>query len=109
MKALGVKYLFLSNAAGGMNPDFNVGDIMIINDHINFMGTNPLLGPNIDELGPRFPDMSEAYNKKLIDLAIKCANKLNIPVKQGVYIGVTGPTFETPAEYRFLELSELMQ
>lgn len=104
MKALGVKYLFLSNAAGGMNPDFNVGDIMIINDHINFMGTNPLLGPNIDELGPRFPDMSEAYNKKLIDLAIKCADKLNIPVKQGVYIGVTGPTFETPAEYRFFRI-----
>ena len=104
MKLLGIEKLFVSNASGGVNPDFEVGEIMIQDDHINLFPAHPLIRKNIDELGPRFPDMSEAYNKKLIDLAMKCANKLNINVKQGVYIGVTGPTFETPAEYRFFRI-----
>jgi purine-nucleoside phosphorylase len=94
--------LIVSNASGGMNPDFEVGDLMIINDHINLFGTNPLIGKNYDELGPRFPDMSEAYDKKLIKLAIETAMEMGITVKQGVYAGVTGPTFETPAEYKYI-------
>jgi purine-nucleoside phosphorylase len=102
LKFLGIKYLFVSNASGGMNPEFEVGDLMIINDHINLFGTNPLIGKNVDELGPRFPDMSEAYNKKLIKLALDSAQELGIKVKQGVYAGVTGPTFETPAEYMYI-------
>ena len=104
MKLLGIKYLFVSNASGGMNPDFEVGDLMIINDHINLFGTNPLIGNNIEEFGPRFPDMSEAYNHQLIQLALNCAKYLGIPVKQGVYAGVSGPTFETPAEYKYIRL-----
>lgn len=102
LKFLGIKHLFVSNASGGMNPNFEVGDIMIINDHINLFGTNPLIGKNYEELGPRFPDMSEAYNKNLIKLALDSAKELNIEVKQGVYAGVTGPTFETPSEYRYI-------
>jgi purine-nucleoside phosphorylase len=102
LKFLGIEYLFVSNASGGMNPGFKVGDLMIINDHINLFGTNPLIGKNKDELGPRFPDMSAAYSKKLIKLAIESANALGIEVKQGVYAGVTGPTFETPAEYKYI-------
>jgi purine-nucleoside phosphorylase len=102
LKFLGIKCLFVSNASGGMNPSFKVGDLMIINDHINLFGTNPLIGKNIDELGPRFPDMSEAYNKKLVEMALSVANELGIEVKQGVYAGVTGPTFETPAEYKYI-------
>lgn len=102
LKFLGIKYLFVSNASGGMNPDFEVGDLMIINDHINLFGTNPLIGKNIDELGPRFPDMSEAYNKKLIEMALSAAKDLGITVKQGVYAGVSGPTFETPSEYKYI-------
>jgi purine-nucleoside phosphorylase len=101
MKAMGINTLIVSNASGGLNPDFKVGDIMIINDHINMFGTNPLLGKNINELGPRFPDMSEPYNKKLIEKAIEIATQNNIDIKQGVYIGTSGPTFETPAEYKF--------
>jgi purine-nucleoside phosphorylase len=101
MKAMGINILIVSNASGGLNPDFKVGDIMIINDHINMFGTNPLLGKNINELGPRFPDMSEPYNKKLIAKAIEIAAKNNIGIKQGVYVGTSGPTFETPAEYKF--------
>lgn len=97
---LGVKVLILSNAAGGMNPSFKVGDIMIINDHINFFGTNPLIGRNDDELGPRFPDMSEVYSHRLIALAEEKAVEQSIPIQKGVYIGVTGPCFETPSEYR---------
>ena len=104
LKMLGIQYLFVSNASGGMNPEYKVGDLMIINDHINLFGTNPLIGRNMDEFGPRFPDMSEAYSKKLIQLAIHCANDLGINVKQGVYAGVTGPTFETPAEYKYIRL-----
>jgi purine-nucleoside phosphorylase len=99
-KELGVELLILSNAAGGMNPDFKIGDIMLINDHINFFPTNPLIGHNFDELGPRFPDMSEAYNKKLIEKMNDIAKKKNINIQNGVYLGLTGPCFETPAEYK---------
>ena len=102
LKLLGINYLFVSNASGGMNPDFEVGDLMIIKDHVNLFGTNPLIGQNIDELGPRFPDMSEAYDVKLIDLALKSAKELRIDIKQGVYAGVSGPTFETQAEYKYI-------
>ena len=90
MKYLGIRYLFLSNAAGGVNPAFQIGDIMIITDHINFM-QNPLIGQNDERVGPRFPDMSEAYDTDLINRA----------VQKGIYLGTTGPTFETPAEYKF--------
>ena len=102
MKALGVKTLCVSNAAGGMNPKFDVGEIMIINDHINLFPTNPLIGKNINELGPRFVDMSQAYNKNYIELALSIAKEKNIKVSTGVYAGLTGPCFETPAEYRYL-------
>jgi len=101
MKMLGIKYLFVSNAAGGLNTDFSVGDIMIIRDHINFFHQNPLIGKNYDELGPRFPDMGKAYNPELIDRALEIAQKRDISVQTGVYIGSTGPTLETPAEYKF--------
>lgn len=104
MKLLGVDHLFLSNAAGGVHPDFKVGDLMIIKDHISFAIQNPLLGKNIDELGPRFPDMSEPYVKRLINRAIEIANSNNIQLHQGVYFGVTGPTFETRAEYKMIKL-----
>jgi len=103
MKWLGIQTLLISNAAGGMNPGFNVGDLMIITDHISFFAINPLLGPNIAELGPRFPDMSEPYNKELIAKARSIATANNIEVKEGVYCGVTGPTFETRAEYKLLK------
>lgn len=102
MKALGVEILIVTNAAGGINASFNPGDLMIITDHINMMGTNPLIGPNIDEFGPRFPDMSQAYNRSLIEIAKQCANQLNISVQEGVYAGVTGPTYETPSEIKML-------
>jgi purine-nucleoside phosphorylase len=102
MKALGIKTLCVSNASGGMNPAFEVGELMIITDHINLFPTNPLIGKNINELGPRFPDMSEAYNKKLVDLALSIAKEKDIKVSTGVYAGLTGPCFETPAEYRYL-------
>lgn len=102
MKYLGIKTLILSNASGGVNPTFEVGDIMIINDHINLMGINPLLGKNDDDIGPRFPDMSEAYDKELIKKALAVAHKNGINCRQGVYAAVTGPTFETPSEYRYI-------
>ncbi len=101
MKLLGINLLILSNAAGGMNPEFEVGDIMLIKDHINCMGTNPLIGKNIDELGPRFPDMMEAYDKTLIEKAESIGKAHNIHLQKGVYVGVSGPTFETPAEYHY--------
>lgn len=100
LPGIGVKTVILSNAAGGMNPTFKVGDIMLIRDHINMFGNNPLLGPNDDTLGPRFPNMSEAYSQRLLKLAHQTAEKLDIHVQEGVYIGVTGPCFETPAEYK---------
>lgn len=100
MKALGIQKLIVTNAAGGMNPNFRAGDLMIITDHINMMGTNPLIGKNYDELGPRFPDMSEAYNRELTEVALKTADKLGIKVQKGVYLAVSGPMFETPAELR---------
>ena len=99
MYELGIKTLFVSNASGGTNPAFSVGDIMIITDHINFFPENPLRGPNFPT-GPRFPDMHEAYDKALIQLADKIAEEEGIPVQHGVYLGTQGPTFETPAEYR---------
>ncbi|GAB4168190.1 MAG: purine-nucleoside phosphorylase [Calditrichia bacterium] len=102
MKFLGIDNLLISNASGGMNPLFRRGDLMMIVDHINLQGFNPLIGPNDDELGPRFPDMSEPYSKKLIELGMQVALENNIYVHQGVYVGVTGPNLETRAEYRFL-------
>ncbi len=104
MKFLGIKTLFLSNAAGGTNPSFKVGDLMIIKDHISFFTPNPLVGKNVDALGPRFPDMSEPYSLVLINKAKKIAAEANIDIKEGVYIAVTGPTFETKAEYKFVNI-----
>lgn len=99
MKALGVETLFVSNASGGMNKEFRVGDVMVITDHINFFPENPLRGKNHNELGTRFPAMTEAYSKKLVALADQIAAEQSMRLMHGVYIGVTGPTFETPAEY----------
>lgn len=104
MKMLGVETVLISNAAGGTNPHFKVGDLMIIKDHISFFTINPLLGKNEEELGPRFPDMSEPYSKELIAKAKSIAEKLQIPLHTGVYTGVTGPTFETRAEYALIKL-----
>jgi purine-nucleoside phosphorylase len=101
---LGVKTLLISNAAGALNPLFRRGDVMVIVDHINLLGDNPLIGPNDDELGPRFPDMSEAYNRKLIALAEDVALDQKIRVQKGVYVAMTGPNLETAAEYRFLRI-----
>ncbi len=101
MKALGIKTLFVSNASGGMNPNFKIGDLMIITDHINLFPEHPLRGKNYNELGPRFPEMSEAYSHKLINEAKQIAKENNIRVVEGVYVGTQGPTFETPAEYRY--------
>ncbi|MDR0874470.1 MAG: purine-nucleoside phosphorylase [Prevotellaceae bacterium] len=101
---LGIENLILSNAAGGLNPDFHIGDIMIIRDHINLFPENPLRGQNFDELGERFPDMSEPYSQKLIEIAKGVAAKNNIAVREGVFVGTQGPTYETPAEYRYLRL-----
>jgi len=104
MKMLGVKTLFVSNASGALNPDFKKGDLMIIEDHINLQPHNPLVGNNENELGPRFPDMSEPYNKVLIEKGLKIAADNNIPCHKGVYVSVTGPNLETRAEYRFLRI-----
>lgn len=104
MRELGIKTLIVSNASGGVNPSFKVGDIMMIVDHINMFGQNPLIGSNISELGTRFPDMSQAYDLHLRNLARKIALKNSIDLKEGVYVGVSGPTFETPAEYRMFRI-----
>ncbi|MFN5031665.1 MAG: purine-nucleoside phosphorylase [Flavobacteriia bacterium] len=102
MKLLGIERLFVSNASGGVNPDFEVGEIMILNDHINLFPAHPLIGKNIDELGPRFPDMSEPYDPAMIALAQTIASENNIKVSVGTYAGLTGPTLETPAEYGYV-------
>jgi purine-nucleoside phosphorylase len=104
MGLLGIKTLFLSNASGGVNPAFEIGEIMIQTDHINLFPTNPLVGPNLDELGPRFPDMSEPYSKVLIAKAHEVAKANNIRVAEGVYAGLSGPTLETPAEYSYVRI-----
>lgn len=104
MKFLGIERLFVSNASGGVNPDFEIGEIMIINDHINLFPAHPLTGKNEDSLGPRFPDMSEAYDKEMIALAKKIAAENEIRIAEGVYAGLTGPTLETPAEYKYVRI-----
>lgn len=103
-KALGITTLIVSNAAGGLNPQFAAGDLMVITDHINLIGDNPLIGPNDDNLGPRFPDMSEPYTKKLIELAESIALNTGIKVQRGVYLACPGPCLETRAEYRFMRM-----
>jgi purine-nucleoside phosphorylase len=102
MKALGCEYLIVSNACGGMNPQWSRGDIMLIEDHINLLGDNPLIGPNDDRLGERFPDMSEPYSRRLLELAQRVAVEEKIPLQKGIYVAVAGPNLETRAEYRFL-------
>ena len=104
MKYLGISTLFVSNASGGVNPDFEIGDPMIITDHINMFGSNPLLGPNMDELGTRFPDMSDAYDANMIHMAKQIAKENNIKVQEGVYLGLSGPCLETPAEYKMVRI-----
>lgn len=104
MKKLGVKTIILTNAAGGVNPAFNPSDLMIITDHINHMNVNPLIGPNDNEMGERFPDMSEVYSPKLVELTKKTAAKLGIDVQEGVYMALTGPSYETPAEVRMARI-----
>jgi len=104
MKALGVERLIVTNACGGMNPDFEPGDLMLIQDHLNMTGANPLIGENESVLGPRFPDMSRAYTPDLLELARETAQSLGIRVKQGVYAGITGPSYMTPAELKMLRL-----
>jgi purine-nucleoside phosphorylase len=107
MQVLGVESLIVTNAAGGLNPEFQAGDVMLITDHINLIGMaglNPLRGPNLDEFGPRFPDMSEAYDRHLQELARQVATEANVPLREGVYICLAGPSFETPADLRFLRL-----
>ena len=104
MKYLGIKHLFVSNASGGVNPDFEIGDLMILNDHINLL-PNPLIGAHVTEFGARFPDMSDAYNHKLIEKAKKIAAENNINnIQTGCYVGVTGPTLETPSEYKYFRI-----
>lgn len=105
MARLGSEFLFISSAAGGLNPLFEPADIMVVTDHINLTGRNPLLGPNLDSFGPRFPDMSQVYDPALIGLAKQKALDLGISLKQGVYVGILGPSLETPAETRFLRMA----
>jgi purine-nucleoside phosphorylase len=101
-RQLGIDFLFVSNAAGGINYSFEVGNVMMITDHINLTGTNPLIGKNYNQLGPRFPDLTHAYNPGLCEKAREIAKKHYIQLQEGTYVGLTGPSFETPAEYRFL-------
>ncbi len=105
MQRLGIKTLIVTNAAGGVNPDFTPGDLMLITDHINFVGMaglNPLIGPNMEVFGPRFPDMSQAYDRQLLAIAREVGRDANLVLQEGVYIGLSGPSFETPADLRFL-------
>lgn len=104
MKLLGIEKLLISNAAGGLNPDYKISELMIINDHINLLPTNPLTGKNLEEFGVRFPDMLETYDKGMIEQALKIADKLSFKAHQGVYVSVQGPNLETPAEYKFLRI-----
>ena len=104
MKLLGVETLIVTNAAGAVNTSFTPGDLMIINDHINFSGSNPLIGKNLSELGTRFPDMSEAFNKDLISKVKDIAKSININIQEGVYVMASGPSYETPAEIRMYRL-----
>ena len=108
MLRLGLEMMIVTNAAGGVNPDFVPGDVMLITDNLNLMGMsglNPLMGPNIDELGPRFPDMSQVYDKELMSIARKVAGEEEITLREGVYCGLSGPSFESPADLRFLRLA----
>lgn len=108
MIRLGLEMMVVTNAAGGVNPEFSPGDVMLITDNLNFLGmagANPLMGPNIDELGPRFPDMSQSYDPKLMALARQAALENKIPLREGVYCGLSGPSFESPADLRFLKLA----
>lgn len=102
MKELGIESVIVTNAAGGINKNFTAGDLMIITDHINNMGTNALIGPNLDELGPRFPDMTQLYDSDYIELAKNSANEIGLTVREGVYVGNSGPVYETPAEVNML-------
>ncbi|GAW27847.1 MULTISPECIES: purine-nucleoside phosphorylase [unclassified Carboxydocella] len=102
MQALGIKELIVTNACGGMNPTFAPGDLLLISDHINFIGSNPLIGPNLEEFGPRFPDMSEAYSRRLRALARQVAGEQGVKLQEGVYVPVSGPNYCTPAELIFL-------
>ena len=104
MSRLGIKYLLISSAAGGLNPEFEPGDLMIVTDHINLTGSNPLTGPNMDDFGPRFPDMSQVYDQSLISIAKESALTSGIALNRGVYAGITGPSLETPSETRFLRM-----
>ncbi|WP_299758158.1 purine-nucleoside phosphorylase [uncultured Pontibacter sp.] len=104
MKQLGVKKLFVSNAAGGLNPSFNTSDLMVITDHINLQPSNPLIGKNLDELGPRFPDMSDVYDEHMVREAMVIAEDADFTVREGVYVSVPGPMLETPAEYKYLSI-----
>jgi purine-nucleoside phosphorylase len=108
MQRLGIESMIVTNAAGGVNPNFTPGDVMLITDNLNLigmMGMNPLMGPNIDELGPRFPDMSQAYDRELMEIARKAASQNNIALLEGVYCALSGPSFEGPADLRFLRLA----
>lgn len=104
MAMLGIHYFLVSSAAGGLNPSFKKGDLMIITDHINLKGVNPLAGPNLEEFGPRFPDMSQVYDPELVELAREKAIQSGLVIREGVYVGVPGPSLETPAETRFLRM-----
>jgi purine-nucleoside phosphorylase len=107
MQRLGLEIMIVTNAAGGVSPDFTPGDVMLISDNLNLMGMtgmNPLIGPNLDELGPRFPDMSQAYDRKLMDIARDAASQNSIALQEGVYCALSGPSFEGPADLRFLRM-----
>lgn len=105
MQRLGIEILIVTNAAGAVNPNFAPGDLMLINDHLSVLGFNPLVGPNLDGFGPRFPDISQAYDRTLLNIARHTAQKNHIPVQEGVYVGLSGPSYETPADLRFLRVA----